>query len=101
MSKFRLKFEDFGGGRGLTLAKFIDSYGVKCSLQDSSSAEDDYVWLGCDEGTHHHLTLECSARMHLNREQAGELAKHLKRFARTGRLPKPRRARSKGIGPAP
>jgi hypothetical protein len=50
--------------RGFTHVKFKDIYKHKCSLQESSLAEESAVWLGT----------EC-CRMHLNKKMAEELIK--------------------------
>ena len=34
--------------RGFGYGKFVDSYKNKCSIQKSSAAMDDYIWLGID-----------------------------------------------------
>lgn len=58
--------------RGFALVEFVDSYGVKCSMQASSLAEYEQpgtsaIWLGS----------EGAARMHLKRNQVEALANHL------------------------
>lgn len=103
--------------RGFDLIEFVDDYGEECSLQKSSSAEVDRIWLGisnakCKVLASRHPDLAakrtdvsprerhngwveyplphgCSipTRMHIGREQAKELAKALKYFAKHGRLP--------------
>jgi hypothetical protein len=65
--------------RGFALLQFTDRSGESCSLQKSSAAEEDCIWLGRD-GTQE------PTRMHLNQEQVGALLPHLHRFARTGEL---------------
>jgi hypothetical protein len=65
--------------RGFALIEFDDLYGHGCSIQKSSLATADAVWLGLSEGH----------RMHLNRDQAGWLAEVLTAFAATGELPAP------------
>ena len=96
--------------RGFSLIEFTDTYGSKCSLQKSSSAEYDRVWLGVDDvepkimasqaaslgvvttettGWVPYLLPEAvilSSRMHLSREQAQGLIKHLQTFVDTGNL---------------
>ena len=79
--------------RGFRRAEFTDLYGKKCSLQKSSLATADAVWLGCDEGVHmgpDHMPTEfngtCLARMHLTREHVKALLPHLQKFAKTGEL---------------
>lgn len=97
--------------RGFALIEFTDDYGEGCSLQKSSAAEDDFIWLGIDDPkpivlatAAHRLGVQTSettgwvpypipdevsihTRMHLSREQAKELAKLLHKFARTGEVP--------------
>ena len=36
-------------GRGFAVGEFTDRYGVKCSIQQSSLATENAIWLGCDE----------------------------------------------------
>lgn len=64
--------------RGWWLGTFYDLYGKQCSVQESSLATDDAIWLGVDfeEGT----------RMHLNRDQAEMLARVLIEFMGSGDL---------------
>jgi hypothetical protein len=73
--------------RGFKRAEFVDLYGEQCSIQESSLATDDAIWLGCNEGKHHHVTGSCMARMHLNRAMAAELIPLLQHFVDTGYLP--------------
>ena len=61
--------------RGFWRAEFKDRYGFACSLQESSLATEDAIWLGADR-----------SRMHLVQEQAAALWPSLKRFAETGSL---------------
>lgn len=63
--------------RGFQLIKFSDSYGVPCSLQKSSAASQDKIWLGCDNA---------EARMHLTRQQVAKLLPYLERFVASGDL---------------
>lgn len=72
--------------RGFLRADFKDRYNADCSIQGSSLATEDCIWLGQNEGTHHHVTGDCMARMHLTREMARELAFVLMRFALSGKL---------------
>jgi len=87
--------------RGFNISKFKDSYNKECSLQQSSSAMDDYIWLGIDKpnlvvfedenkGKYIETIMppnfSVSSRMHLNREQVAELLPHLQRFVETGEL---------------
>jgi len=70
--------------RGFSGAEFTDRYGKACSIQDSSLATEDAIWLGCDEGLHHQG--QCLARMHLTREMVIELLPLLHRFVETGSI---------------
>ena len=70
--------------RGALISCFDDLNSQGCSLQQSSLATEEAIWLGCDTGTH--VGDDCYARMHLSREQAGELATILARFAETGKV---------------
>jgi len=86
--------------RGFVRADFNDLYGAWCSIQESSLATDDAIWLGLDEGTHHHVTGECMARMHLSRDQVAELIPVLQYFVENGHLPSGERP-NKGLEPTP
>lgn len=84
--------------RGFDLVEFRDGNDIPCSLQKSSAAQEDMIWLGCDEpnakvfpgnGTGWHdyqlpENVSCTTRMHLTRDQVEELLPFLKRFAKTG-----------------
>lgn len=60
--------------RGFVRGEFTDQYGMSCSVQASSLADEDCIWLGGSD------------RMHLTREMAGELGEILTRFSKTGKL---------------
>lgn len=62
-------------GRGFLRGEFSDLYGEKCSIQESSLATEDAIWLGADDN-----------RMHLDRNMATNIVMHLQRFIETGRL---------------
>lgn len=66
--------------RGFWRAEFQDRYGCACSLQESSLATEDAIWLGVDRSG------DVPSRMHLVQEQAAALWPLLKRFAETGSL---------------
>lgn len=85
--------------RGFALLKFEDDNGVACSLQKSSAASEDKIWLGCDEANPKVLVhgkgwqpipmpagYLATTRMHLTREQVAELLPHLQHFVDTGEL---------------
>jgi hypothetical protein len=91
--------------RGFSYMTFKDQMGVDCSLQKSSLATEDCIWLGCKEIGLRRFTpgagwtdvpLEQDApygvvhiantKMHLTREQVSVLLPHLQRFVETGEL---------------
>lgn len=85
--------------RGFERLEFTDLYGVDCSLQESSLATDEAVWLGCSQPNMKKLVQfegwvpvempenhQVTTRMHLNREQVAALLPHLQRFVETGEL---------------
>ena len=85
--------------RGFARIEFTDKYGVGCSLQKSSLATEDCVWLGCNEANPQILIpgkgwkpvempseYIANTRMHLSREQVEELLPYLNRFVETGEL---------------
>lgn len=86
--------------RGFLRADFTDGNGVECSIQESSVAEEPYLWLGCNEpnaksfpgdGTGWHdfplpENVQCTTRMHLTIEQVEALLPLLERFVARGDL---------------
>ena len=98
--------------RGFHRAEFKDGYGVECSIQKSSSATEDCIWLGVNDPTvkvmartapEEWLTpgpesrngwvdvplpvgVNINGRMHLTQQQAAELIVMLQRFVDTGDL---------------
>ncbi len=88
--------------RGFDVIEFLDYYSKNCSLQQSSIATGDYVWLGVDEPEVKILAskilegrtgwanyplpegVEIFSRMHLSREQVRQLLPHLIKFVETG-----------------
>lgn len=94
--------------RGFKGGKFVDGYGMECSIQESSRAmiegetEGWYIWLGPDNpkimkdirtgpGTEVVLddTHTIFSHMHLSQQQVKELIPHLQYFVNTGYLPNP------------
>jgi hypothetical protein len=97
-------------GRGFSRGAFSDLYGSPCSIQKSSLASDDAIWLGVDDvspkvlhGDARKLGIETDAtcgwvpypipkevsmatRMHLSREQVAQLLPILERFVATGEI---------------
>ena len=87
--------------RGFARAEFVDQYGEVCSIQKSSLATDDCIWLGInnpqltvfeDESKGKYVNAKMpdnfmvSSRMHLTREQVADLLPLLQRFVQTGEL---------------
>ncbi len=70
--------------RGFFRGDFEDRYGQKCSIQESSIATENCIWLGVDvdmngEDVEH-------GRMHLTQSQAHDLIHILRHFVRVGTL---------------
>lgn len=85
--------------RGFDIAEFEDEHGDACSLQKSSMATDDCVWLGINAVKHQTFVpgkgwkefalpdqTHCFARMHLTRGMVEKLLPYLTRFVETGEL---------------
>lgn len=97
--------------RGFRYYEFEDRNGHKCTLQKSSVATENCIWLGLEDADPQCLhgdarklgvatnktsgwvkypipeEVSLNTRMHLTQEQAGVLAKQLAIFAETGELP--------------
>jgi hypothetical protein len=73
--------------RGFSRVDFDDLYGERCSLQKSSLATEDAIWLGQNKPTIHHVTGDMLCRMHLSRMDVVWLLPILEHFAKTGELP--------------
>ncbi len=77
--------------RGFELINFVDVYGKKCALQQSSAIGDkvseidnpgsSFIWFGVQKEP-----ADLRARMHLSREQVKELVKHLNKWLKKGRF---------------
>ena len=102
--------EDSKTQRGFNYTEFTDSYGAKCSLQMSSSAMEEKIWLGVNNAEPKIMVSKAkeyglepvgingwmeypvpkdvlmNTRMHLNRKQVKELLPYLTRFVETGVL---------------
>jgi len=63
--------------RGFYGFQFYDLYGENCTIQESSLADDEAIWLGVHE-----------SRMHLNKKQVAKLIPYLLFFLKEGRLPR-------------
>jgi hypothetical protein len=61
--------------RGFAIAEFTDFYGEPCSIQKSSFATKDLIWLGIGAN-----------RMHLTQATVADLLLLLHRFVETGEL---------------
>ena len=94
--------------RGFGLIEFEDFYGKKCSLQKSSIATEDCIWLGINDAEPIILASQAAklgistkettgwinypipeevslhTRMHLSREQVAELLPYLQMFVEIG-----------------
>lgn len=75
-----MKLKTSKTNRGFSLVEFEDSYGVKCTLQKSSLATADAIWLGV------HDAKPIGSRMHLTRNQVKKLLPILQRFVETGEI---------------
>lgn len=73
--------------RGFLRGEWLDRYGEKCSIQKSSLAGEDCIWLGCDHETVYQGR-PCGARMHLTRQMVADLLPLLQHFVETGELPR-------------
>ena len=88
-------------GRGFLSGSFVDSNGSVCSIQKSSKASGDFIWLGVsnpkiliteDEVIGKYVEVDmpsnwtAKSRMHLSMEQARDLLPMLQKFADSGRL---------------
>ena len=90
--------------RGFPLIKFQDLYDKQCSLQKSSLASKEAIWLGIDDADPKILASKIKeggtgwvkypinpdvllhTRMHLTQEQVAELLPHLQKFVETGEI---------------
>lgn len=87
--------------RGFQIGHFVDTHKNGCSIQQSSDAMQECIWVGIDHPrltvfeNHHHgnyIVTEMpenfmvNSRMHLSREQVAELLPHLQKFVETGYL---------------
>jgi hypothetical protein len=96
--------------RGFGRLTFTDLYGAECSLQESSLADTDAIWLGVNDASPRILASKAASlgaetsetcgwipfpvpdavsfttRMHLDRKQAKMLIKELRHFVKTGNM---------------
>lgn len=99
--------------RGFSLIEFNDIYGSECSIQKSSLATEDAVWIGINNANPKIMASQTSkggtgwvpydipenvlltTRMHINCEQAKEVSIILRHFAEYGELSAPENQESK------
>lgn len=78
--------------RGFTFSEFVDRYGQKCSIQKSSLATEDCIWLGVANtgpqitGPGGEMNEDIRGRMHLTKRQVKTLLPLLNKFVKTGEL---------------
>lgn len=72
--------------RGFGIIEFEDIYGEKCSIQKSSLATKDAIWLGQDQPTITKNGEFAGCRMHLDVRKAKWLIKELQYFVDTGEI---------------
>lgn len=89
--------------RGFGIYNFKDKYKVECSIQKSSAASEDCIWLGANDiGLKHFKAYEgwkdvdlintieehyvANNRMHLTRKQVEKLLPILEKFVKTGEI---------------
>lgn len=110
MAKIKLKKTS----RGFSIGKFIDRYDNECSIQKSSLAFEECIWLGLDNANPQIMSRDAirmglrkqtfdendngwvkyeipkevslNTRMHLTRKQVKELLPLLQKFVETGEL---------------
>lgn len=71
--------------RGFTIGRFRDRYNARCSIQESSLATENCIWLGCDETAGGE-----PARMHLTRDMVSALLPVLQHFPHDRQPARPR-----------
>jgi hypothetical protein len=70
--------------RGFLRGEFIDVFGEECSIQESSLADENAIWLGAN-----------SKRMHLTQKHVKVLLPLLKNFVKNGDLSEKEKRKSK------
>lgn len=83
--------------RGFAIHKFMDRYMVECSLQKSSLATENAIWLGVNDASPQVLIpgkgwepvvmpegYIANTRMHLTQDHVKQLLPLLRRFVKTG-----------------
>lgn len=94
--------------RGFYIGHWVDAYGTKCSVQESSlAAEEGHIWLGCaeiglkrfepdkgwsdvplEQNAPYGVSHIANTRMHLSQSMVRDLLPLLQHFAEHGDLPK-------------
>ena len=72
--------------RGFSVIEFKDINGDEASIQKSSIATKDCIWLGLSGDPKQHLGQWLGQRMHIDKPLAKKLVKHLTKFIETGDL---------------
>lgn len=91
--------------RGFLRGEFVDAYGKRCSIQESSiMADEGHIWLGCNDielkrfepgkgwsdvplqMDAHGIMHQANTRMHLSQQMVRDLLPLLQHFAETGTL---------------
>jgi hypothetical protein len=83
----KIKYKKEKTDRGFTIVEFTDGNDTHCSLQKSSVATEDMIWLGRDEIDPKELIPGegwISTRMHLTQNQVKALLPFLIKFVKTG-----------------
>jgi putative RNA 2'-phosphotransferase len=102
---FPIKIDMTATSRGFGRGEFVDRYDAKCSIQESSLADEAAIWLGCNNADPKILAFHINGgmpngwvpypvhpeaqfytRMHLTVEMAEALIPLLQKFVKTGRL---------------
>ena len=102
--------DDIKTARGFAFTVFKDFYGEDCSIQKSSLATEDCIWLGIQDAKPKIMAskapmlgvetkettgwvtypipddVNLNTRMHLSRDQVAELLPYLKSFVETGEI---------------
>ena len=100
-----MEFKDESSIRGFKIITFKDRYGENCSLQKSSLASEEAIWLGISEAKPKIMasdtktggdvgwldipvpeTVLINTRMHLTQAQVKDLLPILQKFAETGEI---------------
>jgi hypothetical protein len=87
--------------RGFLSGDFQDLNGILCSIQRSSLATDNAIWLGVHPAPDEHEKRGYGpTRMHLNRQGVAALLPLLQHFVETGELPQAKEGATDGNAPS-